>query len=141
MKSLFNTFAVASLIWLAGFSGSAMAAPAGYAENGDQACVMCHNTDTVNAIKKTKHYDKSNSKSPAANHGCESCHGPSAEHAASPMTVKNVRFGTGSDTPAEKQLETCTSCHDSEPWKASHTAFLAMPGVTCSNCHEVHKAN
>ena len=141
MKSLLNTVAVASLLWLGSFSQSVLAAPAGYAAHGDQTCVMCHNNDTVNAIRDSKHFDESNPKSPAANHGCESCHGPSAEHAANPMTVKNIRFGANTETPAEVQLETCTSCHDSDPWKASHTAFLSMPGVTCSNCHDVHKAN
>ena len=45
---------------------------------GDDAkCIDCH--DTV-GIKGTAHGREFKDRSPAANHGCESCHGPGKKH-------------------------------------------------------------
>lgn len=139
MNQLFKTLLTLSLFWLGSSAVHAAPVDSAFTGQGEEACVMCHNTDSVNAIKGNKHWDKSLPNSPASKEACESCHGPSAEHVKNPMEVKNIRFGAGSDTPADKQNETCTACHNSDPWKATHEGFMAMPDQTCSNCHKVHE--
>ncbi len=48
---------------------------AGYV--GDDTCTTCHTDQT---LKGTKHGMASNPRTPAAQHGCESCHGPGQAH-------------------------------------------------------------
>jgi hypothetical protein len=52
------------------------AVPADFYGN-DAKCVECH--DTI-GIKGTAHGREFKDRSPAANHGCESCHGPGKKH-------------------------------------------------------------
>ncbi len=55
-----------------------------YAEKGEQTCLKCHDgNEKVMAIMSTPHAVKGDSRTPAANHACESCHGASPEHIAS----------------------------------------------------------
>ena len=51
--------------------------PAGYA--GSDTCVVCHTTEE-GSLKGTAHGQAHNPRTPAANHGCESCHGPGQAH-------------------------------------------------------------
>ena len=46
--------------------------PGEYVGN-DQTCIDCHDTQSY---KGTAHARAFKEKAPAANHGCESCHGP-----------------------------------------------------------------
>src|SRR5262249_60439414 len=50
------------------------AQPAGYA--GSDTCVVCHEHEDE-SLKGTPHSTAKDPRSPAAAHGCESCHGPS----------------------------------------------------------------
>lgn len=135
---LFQALLAVTFLWL-GTTDNATAAPVeGYSADGEQTCIMCHNNDLVNSIKSTKHWDKSNPKTPAATQACESCHGPSAAHASNPMGTKSISFKA--DTPADVKNANCTNCHNDEPWKTQHQPFMSMPGATCSNCHKVHEA-
>jgi hypothetical protein len=45
---------------------------------GEETCLACHETRAYTA---TRHGLKSIPRSPAATHGCESCHGPGKAHA------------------------------------------------------------
>ena len=51
------------------------ASPADYV--GDDTCITCHDAQSY---KGTLHALKSNPRTPAATHGCESCHGPGKAH-------------------------------------------------------------
>jgi len=66
-------------------------APQGAAQSGyvgESTCVTCHDQ----SYKGTKHALAFNERTPAATHGCESCHGPGQKHAVPiPSSAKSAR--------------------------------------------------
>ena len=89
------------------------------------------------AILRTPHGVKGDARTPFAAQGCESCHGPSAAHAADEDVPVTVGFGDA--FPTEPQNAVCLSCHrggERMLWKGSeHDAR----GVACASCHDIHK--
>jgi DmsE family decaheme c-type cytochrome len=98
---------------------------------GEATCAMCHDQ----SYKGTKHALALNERTPAATHGCESCHGPGKAHAESgdPALIKNPK----KLKPAEAS-DLCTSCHN----RASHALWEGSQhfqrNLTCASCHSVH---
>lgn len=115
-----------------------------YSEKGDQTCLKCHDEAPYNAIMKTPHAVKGDTRTPAATHGCESCHGPSAAHASSrpakgqSRTPPAIVFSGPDASPAEVRGQVCLACHRSATrmkWRGSqHEAN----DVACNNCHTAH---
>jgi DmsE family decaheme c-type cytochrome len=105
----------------------------GYA--GSDTCAVCHEEEAT-AFQKTLHGQTANPRTPAAAHGCETCHGPGQAHVDSGGDpTKIVRFSTL--TPRDVS-ETCLSCHDRGDhvnWRGSmHDAR----NLSCTTCHSVH---
>jgi DmsE family decaheme c-type cytochrome len=113
---------------------------------GPDACLKCHDADTdvpVLEVLKTPHAARTDPKSPFADHGCETCHGPGSDHAK--------RLRRGEERPplfdfdlkrhgAEAIEEKCTSCHagtQHADWDGSPHERAAL---ACTSCHEVHRA-
>jgi DmsE family decaheme c-type cytochrome len=96
---------------------------------GEQTCLTCHTDQRVVG----PHGHTFNERTPAANQGCESCHGPGKAHADSGDATLIRRFRT----PAEA-TETCTTCHN----RATHALWDGSQhdqrNVTCTSCHSVH---
>ena len=91
------TSLMAVAVATAGISARAPASPpskqhapqSGYV--GAETCVGCHeNYDTT--VTPTKHGFKANERTPMAQRGCESCHGPGEAHAGDPEKVKPIQF-------------------------------------------------
>jgi DmsE family decaheme c-type cytochrome len=112
---------------------------------GDKACTICHAAKEITVIEQTPHGNASNPHSPAAQKGCESCHGPASLHVSrsggQARKENIVGFGSGG-SPAAKQLEACLSCHanamgehEGMQWQGSVHGKL---GFSCSTCHQVH---
>jgi len=83
-------------------------------------------------------YMQGDRRTPFARHGCETCHGPGAEHVED-QTPMPVRFGR--DAAAEPQNAVCLGCHQGGArihWSGS-THELA--DVACATCHRVHDAD
>jgi DmsE family decaheme c-type cytochrome len=114
----------------------AAAAPAqasGYV--GEDTCLTCHEDKKYEG---TAHAFKANEKTPAATHGCESCHGPGQAHVeggGDKTKIQNPK--TMSPSAAS---ETCTTCHN----RAEHALWTGSQhdqrNVGCANCHSIHAA-
>jgi DmsE family decaheme c-type cytochrome len=143
---LISCFVFGSLVW----AGPAVAArrksgdsretkaaapipsPVEYA--GVDACRSCHedlykNFDTTAHFKTTKD----------GGHGCESCHGPAAEHIAGGGDVnKIVRLDKLTRTEANAR---CLSCHaKSHEQRKFASSAHASNDVGCLDCHSPHHA-
>ena len=84
----------------------ATAPQAGYV--GTDTCVTCH-TDQEASIKASKHGQAKNPRTPAAAHGCESCHGPGQAHVDDDAKGHILKFGAMK--PADVS-QTCLACHN-----------------------------
>jgi predicted CXXCH cytochrome family protein len=112
--------------------------PQTYSGEGAQACLECHESDSVMGIRETPHADFEDPRSPAAREQCESCHGPSATHMEFPMQVGNIVFTKHAKTPIAERNDACLVCHEDGAqahWKdGAHGQELA-----CASCHVMHK--
>lgn len=113
---------------------------------GMDTCKECHE-DKYKSIALTIHGIKADPRSPAAQQGCESCHGPGAAH-VSEGGGKGVGgilpLGPHSSTGAGRTNAVCLECHERFPLSSKlsraywHGSVHEMRGLTCTNCHSVH---
>lgn len=117
-------------VHLAAAQGATAQAGAAYA--GENTCLACHEGQ---AYRGTAHGHAFNERTPAANRGCESCHGPGKAHAESGDPALIKRF---SNMAPSEVSDTCTSCHN----RASHALWDGSQhdqrNVSCATCHSVH---
>ena len=111
--------------------GAAPQAGTGYA--GEATCLGCHEDQ---AYKGTAHGRSFNERTPAATHGCESCHGPGQRHAESGDPELIQRF---SRMTPDAVSATCMTCHSRQ---ASHALWDGSQhdqrNISCVTCHSVH---
>jgi DmsE family decaheme c-type cytochrome len=114
---------------------------ASYAPQGVQTCMHCHDEPSVRGIFQTKHAMKGDSRTPFAQHDCESCHGPSEQHAAGRGRSKpppGVVFNGPHASPVAQRNAMCLTCHESGlrmNWQGSPHD---QNQIACSNCHNPH---
>jgi DmsE family decaheme c-type cytochrome len=108
------------------------AAPAGYV--GSDTCVVCH-TGQEESLKGTAHAQAKNPRSPAANHGCESCHGPGQAHVDDEAKGHIWKFSQMK--PAEIS-QTCLTCHNRGNHAAWESSTHEARNLSCTTCHSVH---
>ncbi|MGA3116844.1 MAG: DmsE family decaheme c-type cytochrome [Syntrophobacteraceae bacterium] len=72
--------------------------------------------------------------------GCESCHGPGNEHAASggKEFAGMVRYSKGSHTPAAVRNDVCLKCHQKKQQMFWQGSPHDVKDVGCTECHSVH---
>jgi DmsE family decaheme c-type cytochrome len=108
--------------------------PSQYA--GPEACKDCHDV-IYKDFETTAHRKTLDTRRKPAELGCESCHGPGAEHIQGGGDLeKIVRFKTLSATGIN---ERCMTCHRSG---REHANFERSPhatsDVSCISCHATH---
>jgi DmsE family decaheme c-type cytochrome len=106
--------------------------PAGYA--GSDTCIACHEAQG-NGLKGTPHAQAKNPRSPAAAHGCESCHGPGQAHVDDDdlgkiAKIKNMK-------PGERN-QICLSCHNRGTHAGWEGSGHERRYLSCTTCHSVH---
>ncbi len=106
---------------------------AGY--TGDTVCLECH--EAQGAISKTPHGRANNPRTPMANSGCESCHGPGQAHVDDDDKGKILRFGD-TKTDARVGNETCLSCHTRGAHALWEGSSHDSRNLACVSCHSVH---
>ena len=100
---------------------------------GEDTCLGCHDAQSY---KGTLHALKSNPRTPAATHGCESCHGPGKAHVEASGDKTKIQNPKAMDARDASAL--CTTCHD----RAKHALWDGSQhdqrNVSCISCHSVH---
>jgi DmsE family decaheme c-type cytochrome len=109
------------------------AAPqAGYA--GTDTCLTCH-TEKGDSLKGTAHGNPKNPRSPEANHGCESCHGPGQAHVDDEAKGHINKFGA---MKAAEISGTCLACHNRGTHAGWEGSAHDRRNLSCTTCHSVH---
>src|SRR5262245_7723912 len=109
----------------------APALQAGYV--GSDTCLLCH--DQEETLKNTAHGQAKNPRSPAAMHGCESCHGPGQAHIDDDAKGHIRKFSQ--IRPGETN-ETCLTCHNRGKHAGWEGSAHERRELACTSCHSVH---
>src|SRR3954462_10986720 len=116
-----------------GSAPSAQAAPPP-TDAGSETCVTCH-SDQGDTLKGTKHADAMSPRTPAAVHGCESCHGPGQAHVDDDAKGHIRKFA---QMPPGDINQTCLGCHN----RGNHAGWEGSAhdrrNLSCTPCHSVH---
>ena len=111
---------------------TAQAAQAGYV--GTDTCITCHE-DQGNSLKGTKHAQLKDPRSPMAQHGCESCHGPGKAHVDDDAKGHMPKL---KELPPADVSATCLTCHN----RGNHVGWDGgahqRRNLSCITCHSVH---
>jgi DmsE family decaheme c-type cytochrome len=93
------------------------------------------------SIFNTKHGSQVDPDAPFSNLQCESCHGPSNDHARarnkSEVQVSRS-FGEGDQASVSEQNEACLSCHQDHSGQGWFGSRHESVDVGCVSCHQVH---
>jgi len=101
---------------------------------GEATCVTCHDD---RSYSRTVHGHAFNERTPAANLGCESCHGPGKAHADSGDPTLIRRFSQMA--PADVS-GVCATCHNRSTHALWDGSQHEQRNLTCTTCHSVHAA-
>jgi DmsE family decaheme c-type cytochrome len=116
---------------------------------GTQACRECHDS-YYRSYMQTSHGIKEDKRTPEAKFGCETCHGPGAEHvreqggevpgngAASGGAIQVL--GPKSKLSVEERNAVCLSCHETMTTKVAlwHGSPHESRSLACTSCHSIH---
>jgi len=118
-------------------AGSATASPEASKYVGSDTCKTCHE-EIYNAWAKTPHWKTSYLKASGGgpeHSGCESCHGPGADHVEGGGDKSKI-FNPAKHSAKEVDAK-CLTCH-----AGAHPNFDRSPhakaNVGCISCHSVH---
>ena len=99
---------------------------------GQDTCVTCHDDKREGLAKHGLSVD---ARTPAAQRGCESCHGPGSRHVEDPVNVKPLNFKTASPQDANG---VCTTCHNRGEHALWEGSQHESRDLSCTTCHSVH---
>ncbi len=112
---------------------------AAYTDNAVQTCLrQCHNKEPIVFILQTPHAVKGDTRTPFAQHQCETCHGASPEHVAVSGNPVAVVFKGPKRSPVAQRNAVCLTCHEAglrTHWSGSQHESR---GVACNDCHTIH---
>jgi len=118
-----------------------------FSRAGADSCLLCHRETSefpATAIFDTPHAARLDPEAPFAQLQCESCHGPSEDHAMAERHGEFVApgrvFGTNSPTPAQTQNEVCITCHETHGRLGWFGSRHEAAQVSCASCHQIHRA-
>lgn len=113
----------------------AQAAAPGSGYVGEETCITCHEGKTK-GYHGSKHSRTGNPRTPAANKGCESCHGPGQAHVEGGGDKTKIKNPV--NMSARQASENCLTCHN----RGEHNEWAGgkhdSRNVSCITCHSVH---
>jgi DmsE family decaheme c-type cytochrome len=101
---------------------------------GDDTCLTCH-ADQEASVKHSAHGRVFNPRTPAANQGCESCHGPGQAHVDDDDKGHMLKFAQMD--PADVN-ESCLTCHTRGKHALWEGSSHDVRNLGCTSCHSAH---
>ena len=118
---------------------SALPASTTYSGGGVTACTKCHDDEHAGAMLAGPHGVSGDTRTPAGTKGCESCHGPSGEHAKQEKKFRSAQTFAGHDPEqAAARSEVCMGCHGKSAQRHFLTSEHSRADIACTDCHAVH---
>jgi DmsE family decaheme c-type cytochrome len=103
---------------------------------GADTCAVCHDQH-AGGDTGTPHGRAIDPRTPAAQRGCESCHGPGSRHVEDPTGIPvPVTFV---NTPPERANAACTTCHDRGEHALWEGSQHDLRDLSCTSCHSAHR--
>ena len=102
---------------------------------GDDTCLGCH-ADQNRGYGDSVHGQAAHPRSPKAQQGCESCHGPGEKHVEDPTVPESIR--RFDEIPASEANETCLACHARDSHALWEGSAHDVRNLSCATCHSVH---
>ncbi len=99
---------------------------------GQDTCLTCHETATIHG---TAHGNAKIPGTPAAEKGCESCHGPGQAHVEDDAKGHILKFNK---MAAREVSATCLTCHNKTEHAMWDSSAHAARSLGCTTCHSVH---
>jgi DmsE family decaheme c-type cytochrome len=100
---------------------------------GDDMCLTCH--EAQKGVWSTAHGHKLDSRTPAAQHGCETCHGPGTAHIEDDQKG-HIRKFTKMEPRAAADV--CLTCHTRGAQALWSGSTHDGRNLSCVSCHSVH---
>jgi DmsE family decaheme c-type cytochrome len=102
---------------------------------GAAKCMSCHEVQ-AKGYRESPHARQWDVRAPAAERGCETCHGAGQKHVedvGAKGTLRNFKKIAPRDVSA-----TCMTCHNKQEHASWQGSMHDARNVTCVNCHSVH---
>jgi len=99
-----------------------------------EVCLECHDRE-YDSYRRSVHYQVETGDWQVP--GCESCHGPGAEHVETDGETPML-FGTSTLFTLEEKIAQCLGCHTGETTFQFRSSDHARGTTECSDCHKPH---
>jgi DmsE family decaheme c-type cytochrome len=110
-------------------------APAASGYVGADTCVTCHDSE-AKSLSHTEHARAANPRTPMANQGCESCHGPGKAHVDGDGDITKIRVFP--KMASREVTRVCLSCHNRSEHANWQGSAHETRNLSCITCHSVH---
>jgi DmsE family decaheme c-type cytochrome len=108
---------------------------------GAETCSQCH-YDKFASYQNSPHSFSGDPKTPAANFGCESCHGPASNHVGGGggRGVGGL-MNFAKTLPTRERNGVCLECHTRGIVALWHGSKHDDAKLACVDCHQIHGGN
>lgn len=102
---------------------------------GNESCLGCHDAQRE-GYERSLHHFGNDPRTPAADRGCETCHGPNSQHANDPDHVLATRILK--TLPPAEVTAICSECHNRGEHALWDGSQHERRDVSCTSCHSLH---